>query len=212
MTSIPGSNPQFDFINQVARCASVMQKAFKQPVISIETIQEVEDEIGKCTASFPPHQQPTATDYLDMVSATPLIYVQNLKLLLHRHNLSPASSLDGRQQAVEKCVDAARDTAGIMQRTLQPGPAAVPRAGGPTETSAAKLRHASSAFLCAHVWRCILVLACSGDYLAALHCAQASAAIGRHRMINVACGRFLEFVLGFIGHCRPPAPHMSRLW
>lgn len=200
MTSLPGSDPQFDFINQVARCTSYLQKAFKQPVVTPETLEEAEDQIDKCMAGFPSHHQIQAEDYLDMTPSTPIVYVQNLRLMLHRHNLSPASAPETRQKAIAQCVAAAQDTARLMLRTLHPSPSTPANGARPHEpvTSEDKLKFASSAFMCAHIWRSILVLVCAGDYTSAMHCAQASAAIGRHRKINVACGRYVQCVLDFI--------------
>jgi len=206
-TSMPGSNPQFDFINQVARCTSTLQKAFKQPIVTPEALEEAEEQINKCTVQFPPHQQVKADDYLDMTPSTPIVYVQNLRLMLHRHNLSPASSPEIRAQALIGCVAAAEDTARLMARTLHPAPST----SGPSSpaTSADTLKFASSAFMCAHIWRAILILVCAGKYSSALSCAQVSAVIGGHRKINLACGRYIQCVLEFI--CARQKSYRNRI-
>jgi hypothetical protein len=60
---------------------------------------------------------------------------------------------------------------------------------------AARLRTMAPAFFCAHVWRCILVLAFRGEYAHALTLIQVSAAVGDLRRNNMACGRHLSFFL-----------------
>ena len=193
---------QFDFMIQVARTVPHLQRAFKVSVIPTSTLESIEEQINRCMTGMPQHHQLKAVDYLDPGPTGPVVYLQNIRLLLHRHNLNPSCPPEVRRLALDNCLMAAQDTARILSRIMQDQPPSTPKTANlPTPPPARwedTLRSASSAFLCMHIWRCTLFLAACGDYGGALLCATASQAIGKQRVVNSACGRYLEFFLGVL--------------
>ena len=190
----PMDSNQFDFMVKVARTIPHIQKAFKTPVIPPGILSAIDEQINNCNSMFPPHHQIQSTEYLDPGPSSPVVYLQNARLLLHRHNLSPASPPDAKGVAIERCMAVARDTARMFTRVMRESP----HSTNPLIKWEDSLRLASSAFLCLHIWRCTMFLAGSGDFDGALKCAQSSAAIGKHRPINSSCGRYLEFFLQIV--------------
>jgi hypothetical protein len=186
---------QFDFMVKVARLIPHIQKAFKTPVIIPGILNAIDEQINNCMSMFPPQHQPHSSEYVDPGPSSPVVYLQNARLLLHRHNLSPASPPDSKAVAVDRCMSVARDTARMFSRFMIDPPQGEANTSSPRGRWEDSLRAASSAFLCLHIWRCTLFLAGSGDFERALICAQSSAAIGKHRPINASCGRYLEFFL-----------------
>ena len=198
---------QFDFMIQVARTVPHLQRAFKNSVIPPPTLESIEDQINRCMTGMPQHHQLKAVDYLDPGPTGPVVYLQNIRLLLHRHNLNPACSLEVRRMALDNCLAAAQDTARILSRIMQDQPPSTPKTANLSTPPPARwedtLRSASSAFLCMHIWRCTLFLAACGDYEGALLCAIASQAIGKQRIVNSVCGRYLEFFLSVLSEKGP---------
>ena len=190
---------QFDFMIQVARTVPHLQRAFKTPVIPASTLETIEEQIDRCMTGMPQHHQLKAVDYLDPGPTGPVVYLQNIRLLLHRHNLNPECPLEVKRLALNSCLAAAQDTAKILSRIMQDQPPSTPKTANLSTPPPARwedtLRSASSAFLCMHIWRCTLFLAAWGDYEGAMLCATASQAIGKQRIVNSACGRYLEFCL-----------------
>lgn len=179
---------------QMARMVPHLQKAFKSPIISPMTIQSLEDQISRCMPAFPSNYQLGAPSQPGLDTAGPVVYTQSARILLHRHNLSPACSPDARSTAIETCMIAARNTARALSRIMQEPSPSTPKSATPSRWDES-LGQASSAFFCLHVWRSALFLSACGDFEGALICARAGAATGSARPINRACGRYLEFFL-----------------
>ena len=190
----------FDLMVQVARIVPQLQRAFKITVIPPAMTAPLLEQIKACSMKLSSQHQPSSAEYLDAGSVVPMIHLQNLELLLHRHNLSPSCPAEARTMALEGCVAVAQETARFFSRII-PNPYP-PTPGTPAGPPPARweeaLRHASTAALCTHVWRCTLFLSASGDDEGALICAIASSAIGAARPVNRACGRYLDFWLGML--------------
>ena len=194
------SDPVLLSILKVAQCVSGLQKAFKIPIIETSVLQALDETFNNCSTSFPPHHQIQSDDYLDPRTICPLIYLQNARIMLHRHNLSPLGTSEVRLIALRNCFMIATDTARIISRIMQNDPGSPVDPASEAEKWQAKLIAAANAFLCTHLWRCILFLCFQSNYQAALICARASAVIGDTRLVNVACSRHLVFFLQLLLH------------
>ena len=198
-----GSPPppgQWELMVQIARIVPQVQKAFKSAVIPSAMMVPLLEQIKACSMTLAPQHQPASAEYLDAGFLVPMIHLQNLELLLHRHNLSPSCPAEARTIALEGCVAVAQETARFFSRVI-PNPYP-PTPGTPAGHAPARwddaLRHAATAALCTHLWRCTLFLSATGDDEGALICASASRAVGGARPANRACGRYLEFWLGVL--------------
>ena len=171
-------------------------RMLKAPQIPRQALQAYDRHFDEVIGSFPTSHQPHAYVYIDPIEMPPIIYLQNARLILHRHNLTPTCEQATRTQAVDSCASVAKDTARFMRRCMQPPPAG--RSSSITtreESWESRLIAASSAFICTHLWRCTLLLLFRFDFESALACARASAVLGDTRRVNTACGRFLDFFL-----------------
>ncbi|KMU82484.1 Zfr1 [Coccidioides immitis H538.4] len=178
----------------VLRSASQLAKALKSQVISPETLEKFECHFRMCLGSFPPEYAVNSNQYLDPQSLPPIICLQNTRLVLHRHNLSPACSPEMRRTALEQCLAVAHDTTRILTRCMR-SPGSLDSSGPGTGEWRYLLAAAANTVLCTHIWRCILLLLFKAEFSAALVCIQASAAIGDVRTVNNAAGRYISFFL-----------------
>ena len=171
----------------VVRSIGQLTRTLRSTTVSPATLETFERHFNTCLATFPPHLHPKTDHNLDPRSLAPIIYLQNARLLLHRHNIAPYCQNIVRSTAMDYCVSTAMDTASVLSRCMrvQSGP------------SNWRVLFASCAgtLLCTHIWRCALFLLFRQEFAAALACIQASAAVGNDRAINVACGRYLAFFL-----------------
>lgn len=180
---------------QVVRCISKLLKTLKEPVIPASTLQSFDLLFADCMDLFPAHHRVNAVGDLDPHQIAPVIYLQNARLVLHRHNLTPKNTLSARSRVVDECTDIAKQTTRFLARSM------LDASGSPTQTQSGhhrwkgSLTSAANAFLCTHIWRCSLFLCLRTEYEDALVCAGASANLGSARPVNVACGRYLEFFL-----------------
>lgn len=184
------STPLLAMVN-VVRSFQSLNQLLKSPYITRERLQSREEYFHTCLSLFPKTFQPSALEPLDPRAISPLICLQNARLLLQRHNLTPACPPELRLQATDKCVMVARDTAMTLSRCLEP-------ALSPKLSSADRSRllaMSASTLLCMHIWRCLLFLLFRGDYLPAIVLVQAASAIGGARPVNLCCGRHVEFFL-----------------
>lgn len=175
----------------VVRSFQSLHLLLKSTYIARETLQSREEYLHTCLSLFPRTLQPSSLERVEPRAIAPLICLQNARLLLQRHNLTPACPPDLRLQAIEKCVMVARDTAMILSRCLEP---ASPLPNGPAERSRL-LALSASTLLCMHIWRCLLFLLFRADYLPAIVLVQAASAIGEARQVNLCCGRHVQFFL-----------------
>lgn len=181
----------------VVRSIQYLLKLFKSPSINKETLQSRENYLSACMALFPKQLQLNSTEYLDPKSLPPVIYFQNARLVLHRHNLSPFCTTELRLQAIDQCLAVARDTAHLLSRCMAMPPfnTALPQQQQSPLDWRVYLAASASSILCTHMWRCILLLLFRSEYPLALELIRASAAIGNARQVNVSCGRNIAFFL-----------------
>lgn len=177
---------------QVVDAISQLSKALQLPTMSSDNLRSFDILLNKCIAAFPNDHQRDKEEYLHPSFLAPILYLQNARLLLHRQNLNQRAPPELRTNAINQCALIARETSRVMARCMQAPP---DQHSSSSDTWKPLLRSAASAFLCTHLWRCILFLVFTADFEAASLCARASAVIGSARLINNACGRHLEFFL-----------------
>ncbi len=176
---------------EILRTAGEAIKARRLSTASQDPLSSADAHFEMCAAALPlPFEPETVTNPR---SASPVITLQNTRLVLHRQNLSPANAPEVRRMALDQCTTVARDTASFLSRlTATPSPAAgnVDYALDPRQ-----LVSVATTMFCTHLWRCTLFLCLRRYYREAQICARVSAAVGDFRAINPACGRNLAFFL-----------------
>lgn len=192
----------------VVRLLSPLLQSLKAPVISQATLKMFDGHFSSCMEAFPPYCHIGHPSSLEPRRLYPICYLQNARLILHRHNLSTSCSPEIRATALESCVSAARDTVTLLQRVMQWPPAnevqnqqtsnhystgpGLPDGNTPQSmTWQYALVASTTSFFCTHLWRCTLLLLYRGYYSEALTCMAASAVIGDARKVNDPCGRYL---------------------
>jgi hypothetical protein len=192
----------------VVRITAQLKKTLKSRTITAATLATYDDHFRSIMATYPDPFAVNSQAYLDPRLLMAACSLQTLRFFLYRHNLSPACRPADRQDALDRCVSTAKDTAHYVQRSMQQGLTS-PNAGySPVHMAnwAARLRTMAPAFFCSHLWRCALVLCLRLEFAEALTLVQASASIGALRKNNVACGRYLAFFLDkLIGRLRAGA-------
>lgn len=180
----------FHSILQIARCDPRLFKTLRSPVLHSSQLNALDEQFDICANTFPSCHRIPSNDVIDLPQITAAINLQNRRLLLHRHNLSPRCRPEARIAAIDECFRVAGDTARLLSGAVT----------GLTESPYSIQRQSSSismasAFLCTHIWRCTLFLCFRGDYDLAMICIRTSAAIGSTKPVNLVCGRYLEFFL-----------------
>ena len=183
--------PMIQVIGGIARLLRIL----KSDRMSKSVLQAYDSHFNQCVNAFPAQHQGRANGYIDPTDLPPIIYLQNARLMLHRHNLTPVCNSVERSAAIDLCVLVAKETAGFLRRCMQPPGEPRSHEAEPPDTWESRMISASSAFFCTHVWRCTLFLCFRLDFENALLCARASATLGNARPVNVDCGRYLEFFL-----------------
>ncbi|KAJ5819148.1 hypothetical protein N7474_004739 [Penicillium riverlandense] len=171
----------------VVRSIGQLTRTLRLPTVSPATLETFERHFNTCLATFPPQFHPKNDEYLDPRSLAPVIYLQNARLILHRHNISPFSSFAARSSAMDYCVSTSLDTAQLLSRCM--------RSQSEGDDWQSLLASCAGTLLCTHIWRCMLFLLFRQEYAGALACIQASAAIGDARSVNASCGQYLSFFL-----------------
>ncbi|GLI79595.1 hypothetical protein PoHVEF18_007933 [Penicillium ochrochloron] len=171
----------------VVRSIGQLTRTLRSTSISYATLETFERHFTICRTTFPAHLQLKQDTDLDPRSLAPIIYLQNARLLLHRHNISPYCQSGVRTAALDYCVSIAVDTANILSRCM--------RSHSGTGDWRALFASSAGTLLCTHIWRCALFLLFRQEFATALACVQASAAVGDDRAVNAACGRYLAFFL-----------------
>lgn len=188
------SSPLLPMIQVIGGIAKLL-RMLKIRCLARSVLQAYDTHFNNSLQAFPAQSQARPNDYLDTFELPPIIYIQNARLMLFRHNLSPVCEVHERSDALDKCAVVAKDTARLLSRCMQESPVLHSHPSNETGSWEARMVSAVSAFLCTHIWRCTLYLCFRSDWENALWCARASATIGDARPINTACGRYLEFFL-----------------
>lgn len=187
-----------EVVMPIARLVDPLRKAMKSKPIAITTLEDFDMAFESIASSMPEPLQPHSTSYLDPNMFRITTSIANVKIILHRLNLTPLCSAEERSAALTSCVLAAQSTARLVTRSLQPPPTTSQPFTDFSRTNLtweARVRSSTPSTLCTHLWRCILVLSLALDFTSALSCVRVSTAIGDLRKINIACGRNLLFFL-----------------
>ena len=193
-TSEQSTSPLLPMIQVIGGIARLL-RILKSDRLAKSALQAYESHFNQCVSAFPAQHQGRANGYINPTELPPIIYLQNARLMLHRHNLTPICDSAERSAAIDHCVLVAKDTAGFLRRCMQPPGDHRSHGAEPNDTWETRMISASSAFFCTHVWRCTLFLCFRLDFKNALSCARASATLGNARPVNVDCGRYLHFFL-----------------
>lgn len=179
----------------VVRSIGQLTRVLRATTISTATLETFDRHFDSCLTAFPMHIHPKSDQDLDPRSLAPIIYLQNARLLLHRHSISPYCEGPVRASAMDYSVSTAIDTANILSRCMRD------RSGnGDWRTPFASC---ADTLISTHIWRCALFLLFRKEFAAALVCVQAMAAVGDNRSVNASCGRYLAFFLrSFIDRTR----------
>lgn len=171
----------------VVRSIGQLTRTLRAATISPGTLETFDRHFDSCLATFPAHMHPKSDQDLDPRSLAPVIYLQNARLLLHRHNISPYCESPVRSSAMDHCASTAIDTANILFRCMRDRPGNAD--WRPLFASCA------GTLISTHIWRCALFLLFRQEFAAAQVCVQALAAVGDARSVNASCGRYLAFFL-----------------
>jgi hypothetical protein len=168
----------------VVRSVQPLVRLFKSEFISPETILSYEKHLDACHDLFPPPLLLSSKEPLDPRSIAPMIYLQNVRMMLHRHNISPFCRPEARHRAVQACVNIALNTSQLLSRCM-----------GPTSATRYDLAVSATTLLCTHLWRCTLFLLFRAEYEAALVLVQAFFTIGSAKSVTVDCGQHIAFFI-----------------
>ena len=181
---------------QVTGGIAKLLRMLKSRSLSATALEAYDSHFEGCLQEFPVYQQIRRHQCVDPIELPPIIYLQNARLMLYRHNLAPTSTIEERSAAVDQCASVAVVTARLLRLCMLEKPPDSQSSPGEAGSSwKERMVAAASAFLCTHIWRCTLFLSFRSDFENAIWCAQASATLGASRPINVACGRYLQFFL-----------------
>jgi hypothetical protein len=172
----------------VTRLMAPIARLFRSLCITNETLLKFDGHLGTCLSLFPQSLSVGSTSPIDPRNMMPLIYFQNSRLMLYRHNLSPSCSPEQRSNAVRHCVSAAHDTSKIIMRCMTID-------GHPHAEVERHLVLSATTLLCTHIWRAMLFLLFRplDDSFFAL--VRAASIIGTTKSVNISCGRYLSFCL-----------------
>ena len=185
--------PTIRVIGGIARLLGLL----KSPQISKHALRAYDMHFDKVMSNFPAQHQIRLNDYIDPIEMPPMIYLQNSRLMLHRHNLTPICDQQTRSQALDRCALVSKDTASFLQRCMREPPVgSQSNVTAKEDTWDKRMVSAVSAFWCTHIWRCTMFLCFRLELESALTCIRASAVLGDTRRVNTACGRYLDFFLG----------------
>lgn len=166
-------------ITHVVRTYTGIIKAIQSPSIPASHLASYDFHFRKCLNTFPPACDPSSTVALASHFLPPLAYLLHARLVLHRHNLSPASSSQARYAALEACSLVSIETASLVARSSNPAEGA-------------------TALFVMHLFRCALFLILTGAFDEAISCTRALASIDTRRDVTSACGRYLAFFTSFV--------------
>ena len=183
--------PMIQVIGGIARLLRIL----RGDRLAKSVLQAYDSHFNQCVNAFPAQRHGRVNGYIDPTDLPPIIYLQNARLMLHRHNLRPICDSGERSTAIDHCVLVAKDTARFLRRCMQPYGEPRSREAEQSDTWESRMISASSAFFCTHVWRCTLFLCFRLDFESALSCARASAVLDNARPINIDCGKYLQFFL-----------------
>lgn len=181
----------------VVRAIYQLKKTLKARSVTSATLKIYDEHFKSIMDSLPDPFPITSTTPLDPALLHPALCLHIARFFLYRHNLSIACRPHERKDALDRCVQVAKDTAYYIWRStpaaMSPGQPCIHPPDMSNSEWRSRIRVSAPIFLCTHFWRCTLVLSLCAEYGPALTCLGAMSAVGEHRKINIACGRNLAF-------------------
>lgn len=179
----------------VSRLLVPLARLCRSLCITNDAKRKFDTQLANCQELLPNAWQVEATGSLDPVALAPIMHFQNSRLLLHRHNMSPANEQEQRFESIARCVLIAQDTAKIVARCFIEADR--------SDQAREQLRLYSTSFVCTHVWRCMLFLAFDSKWQHFDTLLRYSAMIGTNKSINVSCSRHLaSFLHALVEKCQ----------
>ncbi|KAK9451055.1 fungal-specific transcription factor domain-containing protein [Limtongia smithiae] len=185
---------------QILRVLPPLRQTLKSNVLARTTLNTFDGYFTQFWASFPALAASTAgysTERLEPLALVPITLMQNLRMLLHRHNMSPYAPPELRTLAVDKCAIIAIETVAFLNRIMKP-----PADSDDTKRNdnvapdwKDRIAETITSFQVTHIWRATLVLIARGMLRQALMCVKVMTAVRNRREINTACGLYLEGLL-----------------
>lgn len=172
---------------QVTRLCQPLLKVLRSLCISLDTFLEFDKHISECMRLFPPQLRLSSSEPLDLADIVPIIYLQNIRLIVSRHNLSPSCSMERRTQAIEQCLQVACETAGLLSRCVD-------QSSSYSEWRST-IRTTAGSFVCTHIWRCMLFTLFRGVFDAFHALWKVAATVEQSRPVNASCGRYILYFL-----------------
>lgn len=192
-------------LTAAARIADSLARCLQTTNLLPDVVLSLENSINALENSLPATLNSNATSPTQPGTLWITTTLTNLRILLHRHKLSPNYSLLHRSSGLVQCAAAAQRTARMIERSWQPMSSAFGDAynyrtfenndGFQDLAWTHALRTHSSAQFCLHLWRCVLFLSLRLDFQSARTCMQAMRAISTLRLVNIAAGRHVVFFL-----------------
>lgn len=185
----------------VARLLQPLAHLCRSLCIPLDALRSFEMHLGACMQLFPPELRLGGTTPLDPLVMAPLIFFQNTRIVLHRHNLSPASSPEQRALSIKNCCMAAEDTAAMFSRCFD--------TQVPVDQLEGRLRLAATSLICTHVWRCMLFLSFCQAWRPFHVLLRFASIVADNRSINISCGRYLSLFLDRLVQKYQPDVHIN---
>ncbi|KAK9389315.1 fungal-specific transcription factor domain-containing protein [Lipomyces mesembrius] len=186
----------------ILRILGPLRQTLRSPVIARTTLSTFDEYFNQFWNAFPflsPSLGAASEEHLETMSLIPVTVMQNLRMILHRHNLSPYAPPELRTYALDRCALISLETVAFLRRTMvrPPGPSQMRSKAmrKPENFWADTITQSMTAFQLMNIWRTTLFLMARGMFRHARVCVKVSAAVHDHREVNVACGRYLEGVL-----------------
>ncbi|KAK9239316.1 fungal-specific transcription factor domain-containing protein [Lipomyces kononenkoae] len=188
----------------ILRILGPLRQTLRSPVIARTTLSTFDEYFNQFWNAFPflsPSLGALSEDHLETMSLVPVTVMQNLRMILHRHNLSPYAPPDLRTYALDRCAMIGLETVAFLQRTMVRAPdprvamLSSNRMRTPEHVWADPITQSMTAFQLLSIWRTTLFLIARGMFRHARVCVKVSAAVHDHREVNVACGRYIEGLL-----------------
>jgi hypothetical protein len=161
----------------VVRSYASLNKSLSSPVIAPTRLATFDQHFNACWRAFPPTCDTSSSVRLPSYLLNAAAYLLHARLLLHRHNLSPACPGDVRQAAIDQCTHTALETAAFVARSDRDLPTC------------------ATSTLLLHIFRCTLFLILEGHGSRALTCIRALASVKSRPDVIIPCGRYLTFFL-----------------
>lgn len=170
-------------INVVRSIPAIAQASASTPIAPTR-LSTFDAHFAVCQRAFPAACDPSSNLPIPPHMLMPLAYLLSTRLLLHRHNLSPACPPGVRNVAIEQCTHTAIETALLIGRTN------------------ASLADTANTLLTQHMFRSALFLVLTGHNEYAATCVRALKSIDARRDVAIPCGRFISFFVSIVSSKR----------